>query len=35
MNKLTGKGKDNLKVRNYPLTNIMSKLASEEKPSQT
>ena len=30
MRKLTGKGKDNIKVGNQPLTNI-SKLASMEK----
>ena len=28
MKKLTGKGKDNLKVGNRPLTNMISKLAS-------
>ena len=28
MKKLTGKGKDNLKVVNHPLTNMISKLAS-------
>ena len=28
MKKLTGKGKDNIKVGNHPLTNMISKLAS-------
>ena len=28
MKKLTGKGKNNLKVGNHPLTNTISKLAS-------
>ena len=28
MKKLTGKGKDNLKVGNHPLTNTISKVAS-------
>ena len=28
MKKLTGKGKDNIKVGNLPLTNMISKLAS-------
>ena len=28
MKKLTGKGKDNLKVGNHPFTNMVSKLAS-------
>ena len=28
MKKLTGNGKDNLKVGNHPLTNMISKLAS-------
>ena len=27
MRKLTGKGKDNIKVENHPLTNVISKLA--------
>ena len=27
MKKLTGKGKDNIKVGNHPLTNMISKLA--------
>ena len=28
MRKLTGKDKDNIKVENHPLTNMISKLAS-------
>ena len=28
---LTGKGKDNLRVGNHPLTNMISKLASMKK----
>ena len=28
MENLTGKGKDNLRVGNHPLTNVISKLAS-------
>ena len=31
MKKLTGKGKDNVKVGNRPLTNMMSKLIKHEK----
>ena len=31
MKKLTGKGKDNLKVGNHPLTNMMPELASLRK----
>ena len=31
MKKLTGKGKDNLKVGNHPLTNMVSELASMRK----
>ena len=29
MKKLTGKGKDNVKIGNHPLTNMTSKLASK------